>query len=294
MSALISFVDPDEPNYKEKCYWWREYLSTRSDRSLSELSSLYWVMVDAFFYEKKIPISAPEYDDYWQACRIALCKAIITFKPDMGTKFTTWMYDILNTNPKNQRRDFKPTINLPNSVVDGREIYDGLCQKYFDEFSAWPTVEELAHYIEFDVSSLTQILARITAVECVSVDGTNSPDDCYDFTLEDFAPSVELGYSTVELRDLLKAIELTDTEKTILVYLFHGHKQSYIAEILKIKQPVVSRLKLKLSKKLRESGLNCDYFRKPEKTRSEYAITDFLDFGRKFLKMPDSMVEAEA
>lgn len=293
MSAPISFIDPEESNYRKKCYWWREYLSTRSERSSSELINLYLPIVDPFFNHLKKTIPLTEHDDYLQACRIAVWTAVRTFKPEKGTKFTTWMYHSLKKEPKKQPRDFKQTIHLPSDIFEGRLVYNRLCEKYNREFGIEPTVEELAKYVGFDVLDLTQILARITAVYCVSIEGQTSLADDYDITVEDIALSLELGYGAIEFQDFLESAKLTSVEEAIITHYLDGYTQKDISKFLNINQQQISRLRILLSNKLRTHGLNCEFREQAEPQVREFPIKIFLEFGRTFLKIEDLILEAE-
>lgn len=186
-------------------------------------------------------------DDLYQAGVLGVMKAYKNYKKNGTTKFSTYAYEFIFgemyalAHSQNQIKVSRDLLRLYKSIEMNRY---SLAQK----LNRVPTNEELAIYLEKDITVIEQAIQAATIV--MSLDYKENDDER---SIYETIPSKE-GLSLDEQLTIQDGLEtLNEDERSILEYrYFEDLTQSEVARKLNMTQVMVSRYEKKGISKMRD------------------------------------------
>ena len=192
-----------------------------------------------------------EYDDLFQLASLGFVKAINHFDPAFEVKFSTYAVPMIAGEIKRFLRD-DGYIKVSRSL----KVLSVKINRFIETFRAQkerePTVEEIAKEFQVDVSDV--LFALDSAKLPVSIfDRTDDQDEKSKSYLEKISSgeSSDDVVNKLLLKDMIN--ELEPRERKIVIYrYFRDMTQSEIAAELGVSQVQVSRLEVKILRKIKQ------------------------------------------
>lgn len=190
-----------------------------------------------------------EYDDLLQIGSLGLVKAVLGFKAEYGSRFSTYAVPLILGELKRYMRDdgmIKVSRSVKETYIKIKNEREKLCRELGHE----PGVKDIARAL--DISDDEVLTALESARAPISLEQPLSDNSDSDTILEHI-PGRETGAELIDIMLLKQYIgELEGNErKVILLRYFKSMTQSRIANMLGISQVQVSRIESRVLKKLR-------------------------------------------
>ena len=190
-----------------------------------------------------------EYDDLLQIGSLGLVKAVLGFKAEYGSRFSTYAVPLILGELKRYMRDdgmIKVSRSVKETYIKIKNEREKLCRELGHE----PGVKDIARAL--DISDDEVLTALESARAPISLEQPLSDNSDSDTILEHI-PGRETGAELIDIMLLKQYIgELEGNErKVILLRYFKSMTQSRIADMLGISQVQVSRIESRVLKKLR-------------------------------------------
>ena len=190
-----------------------------------------------------------EYDDLLQIGSLGLVKAVLGFKAEYGSRFSTYAVPLILGELKRYMRDdgmIKVSRSVKETYIKIKNEREKLCRELGHE----PGVKDIARAL--DISEDEVLTALESARAPISLEQPLSDNSDSDTILEHI-PGRETGAELIDIMLLKQYIgELEGNErKVILLRYFKSMTQSRIADMLGISQVQVSRIESRVLKKLR-------------------------------------------
>lgn len=190
-----------------------------------------------------------EYDDLLQIGSLGLVKAVLGFKAEYGSRFSTYAVPLILGELKRYMRDdgmIKVSRSVKETYIKIKNERERLCRELGHE----PGVKDIARAL--DISEDEVLTALESARAPISLEQPLSDNSDSDTILEHI-PGRETGAELIDIMLLKQYIgELEGNErKVILLRYFKSMTQSRIADMLGISQVQVSRIESRVLKKLR-------------------------------------------
>ena len=190
-----------------------------------------------------------EYDDLLQIGSLGLVKAVLGFKAEYGSRFSTYAVPLILGELKRYMRDdgmIKVSRSVKETYIKIKNEREKLCRELGHE----PGVKDIARAL--DISDDEVLTALESARAPISLEQPLSDNSDSDTILEHI-PGRETGAELIDIMLLKQYIgELEGNErKVILLRYFKSMTQSRIADMLGISQVQVSRIERRVLKKLR-------------------------------------------
>ena len=190
-----------------------------------------------------------EYDDLLQIGSLGLVKAVLGFKAEYGSRFSTYAVPLILGELKRYMRDdgmIKVSRSVKETYIKIKNEREKLCRELGHE----PGVKDIARAL--DISEDEVLTALESARAPISLEQPLSDNSDSDTILEHI-PGRETGAELIDIMLLKQYIgELEGNErKVILLRYFKRMTQSRIADMLGISQVQVSRIESRVLKKLR-------------------------------------------
>lgn len=190
-----------------------------------------------------------EYDDLLQIGSLGLIKAVLGFKTEYGSRFSTYAVPLILGELKRYMRD-DGMIKVSRSV---KEIYIKIKnerEKLCRDLGREPGVKDIA--ASLNISEDEVLTALESARSPISLEQPLSDNSDSD-TIMEHIPGKENEVEIIDLMMLKQYLgELEGNErKVILLRYFKNMTQSRIAEMMGISQVQVSRIESRVLKKLR-------------------------------------------
>lgn len=190
-----------------------------------------------------------EYDDLLQIGSLGLVKAVLGFKAEYGSRFSTYAVPLILGELKRYMRDdgmIKVSRSVKETYIKIKNEREKLCRELGHE----PGVKDIARAL--DISEDEVLTALESARAPISLEQPLSDNSDSDTILEHI-PGRETGAELIDIMLLKQYIgELGGNErKVILLRYFKSMTQSRIADMLGISQVQVSRIESRVLKKLR-------------------------------------------
>lgn len=192
----------------------------------------------------------PNKEDLYQAGILGFEKAYSNFNPDYGVKFTTYAYDYIFGEMKQEvrkDRSLKVSRNISKIAVSVNNAYSYLAQEYMRK----PTILEIATYLNLEEDDVIEAIESSYMVsstdEVINADGKEIT--LLD-TVEDYKnPDIE---KLIMLKDELSKLNPSD-KQIIQNRYFLDRTQSETASLIGMTQVQVSRREQKILQKMRSN-----------------------------------------
>lgn len=190
-----------------------------------------------------------EYDDLLQIGSLGLVKAVLGFKAEYGSRFSTYAVPLILGELKRYMRDdgmLKVSRSVKENYIKIKNAREQLCR----ELGCEPGVKDIA--ICLDISEDDVLTALESARAPISLEQPIS-DNSDSAPILEHIPGKEPEVGIIDMMLLKQYLgELEGNErKVILLRYFKSLTQSRIAEMLGISQVQVSRIESRVLKKLR-------------------------------------------
>jgi RNA polymerase sigma-B factor len=182
-------------------------------------------------------------DELRQVAYVGLMLAIRRFDPDRGIDFPTFAKPTVRGEIQRHFRDRRRWIKLPRRLQEMKAGLRVAGDELVHLLGRWPTVAELAEFLEVDEIQVREALAADDTFALASVDepADGVGDLCLAEVLGGPDPRMELVVDSLVLRELLSALPPRDLQIVELRF-FDDRTQSEIGHQLGISQMQVSRL----------------------------------------------------
>ncbi len=192
-----------------------------------------------------------DYDDLYQLGCVGFLKAISNYNEEFNTRFSTYAVPMIMGEIKRFLRD-DGEIKVSRIIKMQYVEISKFTEKYIKDVGKEPTIEEIASALNLSKEDI--VLALESNKMPISLYENVDDGDEKSQTLIDKIPS---NYSEDEhvnnlyLQSLLNA--LNDRERKILILRYFRDKtQGEVAKILGVSQVQISRLEMKILKKIKE------------------------------------------
>jgi len=184
-------------------------------------------------------------EDLFQVGCIGLIDAYDNYKPEYGTKFTTYAYPYIMGEMKKYVRENR-NIKISKEMVKLSLKIESAKNLLMQELMREPTIKELSHFLELPEDI---IMAALINLDSVSLDKENEVGNLYDII-----PSKMIDYS--ELIMLKEEIDaLPEPDRTIIIKRYlNDLTQTEVARQLGTNQIFVSRCENKALKLIRSKS----------------------------------------
>lgn len=189
-------------------------------------------------------------EDLYQEGTKAIIKAIKTYDPSLGSKFSTYAYSFILGEISDFVRKNKALKLSKDMIRLGRKINE-YNQKHYEVRGYYPTVGDIASILEISEAKVIEILDMLSNKKVRSLDEEiNSKDK--EMTLLDVTAKKEMIDNDMML-DLKEAFSyLSDEEKKLVINRYYNNlTQSEVASLMGVNQVYVSRLEKKALTKMK-------------------------------------------
>ncbi len=190
-------------------------------------------------------------EDLKQVGMMGLAKAYQNYKPDQGTKFSTYAYTYILgevlTYIRNSRalKVNRETQALYQKILQVKEV---MMQKLMRE----PTTFEIACFLELEEQIIVEAIEANQFVKSLDY-SLNEEDDNKNIAMYDLVQYEERGYDA-EILDLKTEIDKLSEEEKVIIYdrYFNDLTQKEVSKKLNTSQVQISRNETKILKKLKD------------------------------------------
>lgn len=191
-----------------------------------------------------------EIEDLYQEGTKAIIKALKTYNPSYGSKFSTYAYSFILGEISNFVRENKALKLSKDMVRLGRKINEYI-SKHYEVRGYYPTVSDIASILEISESKVIEILDMLSNKNIRSLDEKVNYKD-KEMTLLDITANKEIIDNDIML-DLKEAFSyLSDEEKKLVINRYYNNlTQNEVASLMGVNQVYVSRLEKKALTKMK-------------------------------------------
>ncbi|HEX3434982.1 MAG TPA: SigB/SigF/SigG family RNA polymerase sigma factor [Solirubrobacteraceae bacterium] len=199
--------------------------------------------------------SSEPYDDLLQVAMMGLVKAIDRYDVDRGFSFQSFAVPTVLGEMRRYFRDSGWSLHVPRGGQERALALRSAHEQLMDQGGHAPTVEELAHYLDWPQEQVLEAMQVLSAYDTVSLDapapGAQTEDASFADSLGDDDPGFELVELDLTVASALREIEPRD--RAVLRMRFAEElTQTQIAARIGVSQMQVSRLLRRTLDQLRE------------------------------------------
>jgi RNA polymerase sigma-B factor len=237
---MTSSPDTVISHHGQEAELFRRFAKTRSPRLRGELVERFIPLARSLALRYRS--NAEPLDDLMQVAALGLVKAVNRFDPSLGKSFSSYAVPTILGELRRHFRDRVWNLRLPRGLQELAMEIERATETLTESFGRFPTVAELADYLDLPVEDVLEGLEAGTARHTGSLDGPHPSQNGEPRALIETLGAGDLGFDRVEAEYAGSASGLTDRELQILRLRFNEElTQREIAKQLGCSQMQISR-----------------------------------------------------
>lgn len=211
---MTSSPDTVTSQHRREDELFRRYAETHSPKLRGELVERFIPLARKLALRYRS--NAEPLDDLLQVAALGLVKAVDGFDPSLGKSFTSYAVPTILGELRRHFRDHVWNLRLPRGLQELAFKIERATETLTESSGRFPTVAQLADYLDLPVEEVLEGLEAATARRTGSLDGPQPSQNGEPVALIDTLGAGDAGFDRVEAEYAGSASGLTDRELQIL------------------------------------------------------------------------------